>query len=59
MNPVHLDPQKAAQTRFGKRIAHGMLGVSFLNAVLPENIQYNNLNIKFMKPIFLQERIRV
>jgi len=33
-SPVHIDEAAAAKTRFGTRIAHGMLSVSFLSAVL-------------------------
>ncbi len=31
-NPVHLDDEYAAATRFGKRIAHGMLTASIISA---------------------------
>ncbi len=33
-NPVHFDDAVARQTRFGGRIAHGMLGASLVSAVL-------------------------
>jgi len=33
-NPVHLDEAYARSTRFGKRIAHGMLGASLISTVL-------------------------
>ena len=33
-NPVHLDETYAAGTRFGRRIAHGMLAVSYISAIL-------------------------
>ena len=33
-SPVHIDEAAAAKTRFGTRIAHGMLSVSFLSAVI-------------------------
>jgi 3-hydroxybutyryl-CoA dehydratase len=33
-SPVHIDEAAAAKTRFGTRIAHGMLSVGFLSAVI-------------------------
>ena len=32
-NPIHLDIEFAEKTRFGKRIAHGMLVSSFISAL--------------------------
>ena len=34
LNPVHVDAVRAAQSRFGERIAHGMLGASLVCTVL-------------------------
>ncbi|MBT3411903.1 MAG: MaoC family dehydratase, partial [Halieaceae bacterium] len=34
VNPLHLDAEFAAGTRFGERIAHGMLTASFVSAAL-------------------------
>ena len=34
MNPVHVDPDFAKKTRFGRQIAHGMWGLSLISAVL-------------------------
>lgn len=61
-NPVHLDAAYAATTRFGKRIAHGMLAVSYISAVLgtqfpgPGTI-YLSQNVSFLKPVFLGDTI--
>ena len=33
-NPIHLDEEFAKTTRFGRRIAHGMLSGAFISAVL-------------------------
>jgi acyl dehydratase len=33
-NPLHLDEHFAKQTRFGRRVAHGMLGASLISAVI-------------------------
>ncbi len=62
VNPVHLDAEYAAHTRFGKRIAHGMLAVSYISAVLgtrfpgPGTI-YLSQNVSFLKPVFLGDTI--
>lgn len=62
VNPVHLDAAYAAATRFGKRIAHGMLAVSYISAVLgtrfpgPGTI-YLSQNVSFLKPVYLGDTI--
>jgi acyl dehydratase len=33
-NPIHVDPQFAASTRFGRTVAHGMLLVSVLRGLV-------------------------
>ena len=61
-NPVHLDPDYAATTRFGSRIAHGTLAVSYISAVLgtrfpgPGTI-YLSQNVSFLKPVFIGDTI--
>lgn len=34
-NPVHLDDQAAKESRFGRRIAHGMIAVSYAMSLIP------------------------
>ena len=56
-NPVHLDDEYAAKTRFGRRIAHGMLIASLISAVLANELPgagsvYLNQTLKFVKPVF-------
>jgi 3-hydroxybutyryl-CoA dehydratase len=57
-NPVHLDEEYAASTRFGRRIAHGMLGASLISAVLANELPgrgtvYLSQTLKFTAPVFL------
>lgn len=57
-NPIHLDEEFAAGTRFGRRIAHGMLGASFISAVLgyklsERKIVYLGQTLKFTAPVFI------
>jgi 3-hydroxybutyryl-CoA dehydratase len=57
-NPIHLDEEFAQTTRFGKRIAHGMLGASFISAVLgyklsEQKVVYLSQTLKFIAPVFI------
>lgn len=61
-NPIHLDEEFAAKTRFGKRIAHGMLSGAFISAVLgnefrERKIVYLSQTMKFTAPAFLGDTI--
>src|SRR5579872_5504300 len=61
-NPVHLDDAYAAGTRFGRRIAHGMLAVSYLSAILgtqfpgPGTI-YLSQSVSFLAPVYLGDSV--
>lgn len=55
-NPLHLDDEYAAGTRFGGRIAHGMLGASLISAVLGTKLPgtgaiYLSQTLKFLAPV--------
>lgn len=55
-NPVHLDEAIAARTRFGGRIAHGMLGAGYISAVLGTQLPgpgvvYLSQSLRFTKPV--------
>ncbi len=61
-NPVHLDEEYAAKTRFGRRIAHGMLGASLISAVLANELPgrgtvYLSQTLKFTAPVFLGDTV--
>ena len=63
-NPVHLDDAAAAQSRFGRRIAHGMLSAAWISAalgtVLPgPGVIYLSQTLRFLKPVFLGDTITV
>jgi 3-hydroxybutyryl-CoA dehydratase len=56
MNPVHFDAEFAATTRFGERIAHGMLTASHVSALigmrLPgPGVVYVSQNLTFKRPV--------
>jgi 3-hydroxybutyryl-CoA dehydratase len=61
-NPVHLDEAFARTTRFGKRIAHGMLTASYISAVLGTKLPgpgaiYLEQNTKFVAPVNIGDTI--
>ncbi len=56
-NPLHLDEEFAKQTRFGKRIAHGMLSASLISAVIANDLPgpgsiYLGQTLQFVAPVF-------
>jgi len=63
-NPAHLDDAYASTTRFGQRIAHGMLAASYVSAMLgtqfpgPGTI-YMGQTLKFTKPVFIGDTLDV
>ncbi|MEI4769820.1 MaoC family dehydratase [Psychrobacillus sp. FJAT-51614] len=61
-NPVHVDKEYADDTRFGKRIAHGLLTTSFLSRLLGMELPgkgsvYLEQSLKFLKPVFIGDTI--
>ena len=61
-NPIHLDEEFAAATRFGKRIGHGMLTASFISALLGSTLSVNKLvylgqSLKFKAPAFIGDTV--
>ncbi|MEQ1603232.1 MAG: MaoC family dehydratase [Pyrinomonadaceae bacterium] len=57
-NPIHLDDEFASKTRFGKRIAHGMLSGAFISAILGNELKgqtviYLSQTLKFVAPVFI------
>lgn len=61
-NPVHLDDEFARATRFGRRIAHGMLGASLISTVLGTKLPgrgaiYLSQTLQFLAPIFPGETV--
>ncbi|WP_254536684.1 MaoC family dehydratase [Halomarina litorea] len=59
-NPIHLDDEYAAETRFGGRIAHGILVSGLISAALarlPGNVIYLAQDVEFLKPVRIGDRI--
>ena len=56
-NPIHLDDEFARSTRFGRRIAHGMLTASLISSVLANKLPgegsiYLGQSLQFVAPVF-------
>jgi 3-hydroxybutyryl-CoA dehydratase len=56
-NPVHVNPDFAKKTRFGRPIAHGMWGLSLISAILGTKLPgpgtiYLSQTVKFKAPVF-------
>jgi len=61
-NPIHIDEEFAKTTRFGKRIAHGMISGALLSAVLgyelkERKIVYLSQTMQFVAPTFVGDTI--
>ncbi len=61
-NPVHLDEAFAQTTRFGQRIAHGMLVAGLISAVLGTELPgpgsiYLSQELAFKRPVHLGDTI--
>ncbi len=55
-NPLHVDPAFAARSRFGERIAHGMLTASLISTVLGMHLPgpggiYVSQTLRFLRPV--------
>ena len=56
-NPVHLDDAYAATTRFGRRIAHGMIAAGLISATLANDLPgpgtvYLSQSLQFKAPVY-------
>lgn len=61
-NPVHLDEVYAAGTRFGGRIAHGMLSAGYISTVLGTRLPgpgaiYLSQTLRFRKPVRIGDEV--
>jgi acyl dehydratase len=60
-NPIHLDDEYAKTTRFGKRIAHGMILGALISRLLNEKIGTGGIylaqTLKFTNPVFIDDEI--
>ena len=63
-NPVHVDEAAAAKSRFGGRIAHGMLSAGLVSAAIANTLPgpgaiYLGQTMKFTAPVRIHDTITV
>ncbi|MFZ4403973.1 MAG: MaoC family dehydratase [Pseudobdellovibrionaceae bacterium] len=62
-NPIHMDDAFAKQTRFGQRIAHGMIVGALISRALNEKLGgggvYLGQSLKFLKPVLINDSVTV
>lgn len=64
VNPVHLDPEFAANSMYGERVAHGMWSASLISAALatvmpgPGTV-YLDQSLSFKRPVKLDDTLTV
>lgn len=61
-NPVHMDDEYASNSRYKKRIAHGLLSASFFSALFGTKLPgygcvYVSQNLKFKRPVYLGDTV--
>lgn len=61
-NPVHLDDEYAQDSRFKKRIAHGLLSASFFSAIFGTQLPgrgcvYASQNLNFKRPVYIGDTV--
>ena len=61
-NPIHLDDEFAKQSRFGRRIVHGMWVASLISAVLGMKLPgpgtiYLSQTLQFIAPVYVGDTI--
>jgi|SRR5271157_569289 len=61
-NPLHLDEEFAQSTRFGRRIAHGMIAASQISAAIGNTLPgpgtiYLSQSLQFLAPVFVGDLV--
>jgi 3-hydroxybutyryl-CoA dehydratase len=61
-NPLHINAEYAAQSRFGQRIAHGMLTAGLISAVIGTKLPgpgaiYMSQTLRFIAPVYLGDTV--
>lgn len=62
LNPVHLDEAHASRTRFGGRIAHGLLSAGLISACIAMRLPgpgsiYLSQSLRFLRPVRIGDTV--
>ena len=62
LNPAHINEQYAGETRFGGRVAHGMLSAGLISAVIGMQLPgpgtiYVGQDLKFLAPVRIGDTV--
>lgn len=62
VNPLHVDDAFAAQTRFGRRVLHGMLTASLFSTMVGMLLPgtgaiYRSQTLAFLRPVYVGETV--
>ena len=62
-NPVHMDDEYASNSRYKKRIAHGMMSASFFSSLFGTKIPgegcvYVAQSLRFKRPVYLGDTVK-
>lgn len=61
-NPVHVDREYAENSRFKKRIAHGLMSAGFFSAIFGTKFPgpgcvYVSQNLLFLRPVYIDDTV--
>lgn len=61
-NPVHVNQEFAEQSRYGKRLAHGMMSIGFFSALFGMRLPgpgcvYVAQSMKFKRPVYIDDTV--
>jgi 3-hydroxybutyryl-CoA dehydratase len=68
LGPNHVDHEYMSRTRYGQRIAHGVLSIAFMstcssklieNLGNPPTVSYGYDRVRFVKPVFIGDTLTV
>ena len=62
-NPIHMDEEHAKTTRFGRRIAHGMICAALISRALAMELGpggiYLSQTLKFLNQVFIDDTVTI
>ncbi len=61
-NPIHMSDEYASDTRYGRRIAHGLISVSFFSSLFGNKLPgpgcvYASQSIKFKRAVYIGDTV--